>query len=36
MTLPLVTASLSLGLVDSWASSVESRSTLDFLYVPDA
>jgi hypothetical protein len=22
--------------VDSWASSVESRSTLDFLYVPDA
>jgi len=21
--------------VDSWASSVESRSTLDFLYVPD-
>jgi hypothetical protein len=22
--------------VDSWASSVESCSTLDFLYVPDA
>jgi hypothetical protein len=22
--------------VDSWASSVESRLTLDFLYVPDA
>jgi hypothetical protein len=22
--------------VDSWASSVESRVTLDFLYVPDA
>jgi hypothetical protein len=22
--------------VDSWASSIESRSTLDFLYVPDA